>query len=57
MNERYKIIYYHKIINVLVPNPGLTLNTLDSRRCPLITGMRAKKGAQTTLNLLETLTF
>ena len=42
-HDRYKIIYCHKILNGLVPNPGLTL-TLDSRRGPLIAGMRARRG-------------
>ena len=42
-HNRYKVIYCYMIVNALVPNPGLTL-TQDSRRGPLISGMRAKKG-------------
>ena len=44
-HDRYKIIYCFKIVNGLVPNPGLSLNVQDSRRGPVLLGPRLRCGA------------
>ena len=51
-HERYKIIYYHQIVNSLVPNHGLVLDTLDFRKGPLISGMRANTKYSGNVNSL-----
>ena len=55
-HDRYKIIYCYKIINGLVPNPGLNLNP-GSRRGPLITGGRARKGFSDRFDTLKAASF
>ena len=56
-HDRYKILYCFKILNGLVPNPGLTLNALDSRKGPTISGPQSRCGGSTHMKTLKDNSF